>query len=389
MQWLIVTQKELKDNIRDRRSFFFAVFYGPVLMPLLLVLPMMFGAKANIIDYEATTDVLVMGAEHAPNLIAHMRKKNLNAVVAPANFKKQVQEGEIKVVLEISSDYGERMRVGKPALLTLYTNQSSKESQKSTRHIRSVIEAYSGHLSYWRLRARGFEYETTKVIKILEQDLSSEGIGGMVFGFLTYFIIVLTMMTGGFYLAVDSSAGERERCSLEPLLALPLTRYSIVIGKYLAVLFFVTLSSLLASLMMYLLFTFLPFEEILNFLDLSGATLVSAFLFAFPCCFLVAGLLMATAAFTKSTKEAQTYISMLYILPMIPMLLAQAMDVKSTLLTMFIPFYSQYTLIDKTVKNETIPVEYIFSSVSGSFLVAGILLFLAIWFYRQEKILGS
>ncbi|SMF01235.1 sodium transport system permease protein [Alteromonadaceae bacterium Bs31] len=389
MQWLIVTMKEMKDNIRDKRSFFFAVVYGPIFMPLLLIMPMMFGAKANIIDYQATSDVMVLGREYAPNLVAHLKKNNLNAIDAPAEFKQQIQEGLIKVVLEIPEGYGQRLRTAKPALLTLYTNQSSKDSQKSARHIRSIIESYSGHLGYWRMRARGFDHDVTQVIKVVEQDLSSEGLSGMIFGFLTYFVIVLTMMTGGFYLAIDISAGERERSSLEPLLALPMSRHSIVIGKYLAVLCFVTFSSLLATIVMYLLFTFLPFGEISNFLDLSGTTLLRAFIFAFPCCFVVASLLTATAAFTKSTKEAQTYISILYILPMIPMLLGQAMDIKSSSLSMLIPFFSQYTLIDKTVKNESISMEYLAASFSGSLIVAGLLLFAAIYLYRQEKILGN
>jgi len=389
MQWLIVTLKEMKDNLRDKRAFFFAVVYGPVIMPALMLLPMLFSAKEHMIDYEKTTDIMVVGAETAPNLVAHLESNNLHAVNAPDNFKYQIEQGQLEAVLEIGDNYDERMREGKPALLTLYLNRSRKDSQKTARHIRSIVDAYSRQLNYWRLSARGIPNEITQPIKVLEEDLSSEGLSGMVFGFFTYFIIVFTMMTGGFYLAVDISAGERERHSLEPLLALPISRANIVFGKYLAILCFVTFSSFLATLVMYLLLTLLPFDDILSFINLNGSTLVSAFLLSIPCCFLVSSLLMATAAFTKSAKEAQTYISILYILPMVPMLLNQFMDIKTTAVVMLIPFFSQFTLIDKTIKNESFEMAHVLASAGGSLFLAALLVLLAIWLYRQEKILGD
>ena len=100
-------------------------------------------------------------------------------------------------------------------------------------------------------------------------------------------------------------------------------------------------------------------------------------------------LLVATAAFTKSAKEAQTYISILYLLPMIPMLVGQFMDIKSTAQTMLIPFFSQYQLIDKVVKGETIIAGHVYTSVGGSLFVAVILLLIAFRLYRQDKILGN
>src|SRR5690606_16222561 len=121
-------------------------------------------------------------------------------------------------------------------------------------------------------------------------------------------------------------------------------------------------SGFLSCLSLYLLFKFLPFEELSLFIRFDAGTMVTAFLLALPCSFLATSMLMATAAFTKSAKEAQTYISILYLLPMIPMLIGQVMDIKSSATTMLIPFFSQYQLIDKAVKGETITAEYIFTS---------------------------
>lgn len=388
-QWLVVAAKEIKDNLRDKRAFFFAIVYGPVIMPLLIVGPMLLGAKTGIINFEEDTNIHVVGEEHAPNLIAHLKTRNLIAVPTPQGYKSKIREGDLDAVLEIPDDYGEKMRDGKPSPLYLYVNHSNKKSEKSARHIRSILNAYSGHLGYWRMQARGFDYQITQTLQVVEQDLSSEGFSGMLFGFLTYFIIVFTMMTGGFYLAVDITAGERERNSMEPLLTLPISRFRIVVGKTIAILTFVTLSGFLSTLSLFAIFEFFPLDELSVFLNLSGVTLAHAFLFALPCAVLVASLLMATAAFTKSAKEAQTYISLLYLLPMIPMFVGQFVNLKMSFLNMLIPFFSQYTLIDKTVKNETIMTEYVFASATGTILCAVILFGLSVRLYQREKILAQ
>lgn len=388
-QWLVVAAKEIKDNLRDKRAFFFAIVYGPVIMPLLIVGPMLLGAKTGIINFEETTNIHVVGVEYAPNLIAHLKSKNLIAVATPQDYKSKIREGDLDAVLKIPKNYGEKIRGGKPSPLYLYVNYSNKKSEKAARHIRSIINAYSGHLGYWRMQTRGFDYQITQALQVVEQDLSSEGFSGMIFGFLTYFIIVFTMMTGGFYLAVDITAGERERNSMEPLLTLPISRFRIVVGKYIAILAFVTLSGFLSTLSLFAIFEFVPFDELSVVLNLSGMTLTHAFILALPCAVLVTSLLMATAAFTKSAKEAQTYISLLYLLPMIPMFVGQFANLKTSFLNMLIPFFSQYTLIDKTVKNETIAAQYVLASAVGTLLLALVLFGVAVKLYQREKILAQ
>jgi len=387
-QLLIVTLKEIKDNLRDKRAFFFALIYGPVFMPLMIVGPMLLGAKTGIIDFESTTDVHVAGQAHGPNFMDYLRKHNFRIVDAPDNYKQKIREGELVAVVEIGENFGEKMRGGEPSPVLLYVNHSNKKSEKAGRHLKTVISGYGYHLNYWRLRVRGIDSRFTQVIQVVEQDLSNEGFSGLIFGFFMYFIIVFTMMTGGFYLAVDITAGERERNSLEPLLSLPISRSKVVMGKYLALFSFVFFSGLMSTVSLYLLFTFLPFDELAMFINVSISALLSAFAIAIPCGVLISSLLMATAAFTKSAKEAQTYISLLYVVPIVPMLLGQFADIKTTSISMLVPFYSQYTLIDKTVKSETIDPIFYLSSVGGALLCALVLLWVAMILYRKEKILS-
>ncbi|WP_045826167.1 ABC transporter permease [Teredinibacter turnerae] len=386
-QILTVALKEIKDNIRDRRAFFFALIYGPVLMPLLMVGPILFSAKNNVIDFDATSDLYVVGAEQAPNLIQMLLQNNLVAKPAPPNFREKLRSGELAVVLEISDIYGERLREGKPAPLFVYVNHSSKDSLKAANQLKSVLSRYSAELGYWRLNARGLSADLSTPIKLVEEDVSSQGISGMLFGFMVYFLIMFTMMTGGFYLAVDITAGERERNSLEPLLSLPIARWRLVAGKYLAILGFVGTSASLAVACVYLIFTLVPMDDLHIVLNLSGTALVQSYLVALPCIFFVAALLLATSAYTRTPKEAQTYISVLYLLPMAPILVKQLSDVAMSGPLLALPYLGQFSLIDRIIKAESFSLAELSFSVGGTLLCAVVLIAVALSLYKREQIL--
>ena len=382
-----ITLKEIRDNLRDKRSFFFALVYGPILMPLLMFIPMILGVNSSWIDLDATTELHVVGEELAPNLIQHLSNHNFDVVAAPKNFKQRIRERELKVVLEITPAYGENLREGKHAPLALYFNESSKKSQSALRHLSGVLHSYNKQLGHLRLLSRGIDPEINRVINPREIDLSSEGLSGLILVFFVYFIIVFSMMSGGFYLAVDATAGERERHSLEPLLSLPVSRQHILIGKWLAILLFVLLSGCLSVVSVFLILSFFPGGAASELFSLNSIALLKSFAITLPCGVLISAILVAVAAFTRSTKEAQTYISLMYILPMAPSLIGQFLDLKPTLLLYTTPFFSQYQLINKMMKDETVVLNQILLSVAGSALLTLIMLLLAIWLYRRDQIL--
>ncbi|MBX2859548.1 MAG: ABC transporter permease [Cellvibrionaceae bacterium] len=382
-----ITLKEIKDNLRDRRSFFFAVIYGPIMMPLLMFIPVILGVKSTWIDLDSTTELQVVGAELAPNLIQYLRNHNFDAVAASNNFKQLIREREITIVLEVTAEYGEKLRDAKRAPLLLHFNESSKKSQSAAGHLRSVINSYNSQLGYLRLLSRGIDPEINNVIDLRENDLSKEGISGLILVFFVYFIIVFSMMSGGFYLAVDVTAGERERNSLEPLLSLPVSRQKILLGKWLAVLLFVMFSGFLSVVCIYLILSFFPAGAAGELFSLNRMALLKSLLLTLPCGLLISAILVAIAAFTRSSKEAQTYISLMYLLPAAPSILGQFLDLKPNLLMQIVPFFSQYQLINKVMKDETVAQMPIILSVVGSLLFALSTLMIAIWLYRRDQIL--
>jgi len=384
---LAIIKKEIVDNIRDRRSLFFAVFYGPVLLPSIIAGSMFASYLQFAIDFEEVTDLPVLHAERAPNLINFLYQHNFDAVPAPENYERELLEGEIPVVLAIEESYGEQLAAGKPASLTVYSNQGNRSSSKETNKLLATLRAYEQTLDNLRMKTRGIDPDIFDSLGVDEIDVSKDGVAGQIMSSLFPFLLIISMVMGGFYLAIDTTAGERERNSLEPLLSLPLSREMLVLGKYLALLFFVLLSAFLTVVTLSIVFRFMPTEIFAGTLHFDFLTLFKGFLYALPLVFLIGSLLMSVAAFTRSTKEAQTWLGILMVVPMAPYFLMQFINVKSANIIMFMPMMSQYKILEKVAKNETVEPLHLLLSVSGTMLAAGLLLGVAFWLYRQDRIL--
>lgn len=384
----IVALKEIRENLRDKRALFFAFIYGPLLMPALMLGPAFFAAKSHYVDYEKEKAIHVVGAEYAPNLIQRLRENNLLAEPAPTGFRTEIEQESIDLVLEIPDSYNERLREGRRAPLTLYFNASSSQSKNTLQQTRAALYGYSSYLGHLRLSARGQDPDLANALSIIEQDVSSEKFGDKFFSGMLYFLLVFNMVMGGFYLAVDSTAGERERNSLETLLSLPARREAFVFGKYLAILTFVSLASLATFMTVYLMLELLPLEKLPLFAGLTSTNLLYGFAIILPSCAFSAAVLVTAAAFTKSVKEAQTFLGILFLLPMAPFGVSQITNVPMDYLTLSVPFLAQHQLIEAVFLGETIQLTQIAVSVVAIFVWAFLLLTLASIFYRSERILG-
>jgi len=195
------------------------------------------------------------------------------------------------------------------------------------------------------------------------------------------------MVMGGFYLAIDTTAGERERQSLEPLLSLPLDRRELVMGKFGATACFVALSAILTSISVFVLFQFFPTDLIGGGLHFDAWTIGKAFLVATPLIAFISAVLITVSAFTRSTKEAQTYLGVLMVIPMAPFFILQFVNIRNELHSMPIPMMSQYQLLERIVLGDTTPALHVFLSVAGTLIFAVLMLVLAIRLYSRDRIL--
>lgn len=385
----VIALKEIRENLRDRRALFFALIYGPLLMPVLLLGPAFFAAKSHLVDFDIDKEIHVAGMGNAPNLIQRLLENNLVAQPAPEDYRQQLLERRLELVLEIPDNYEDRLRSGNRAPLTLLYNGAESSSKNTLQQTRVALHTYNSYLGFLRLSARGQDPELISAFNIIEQDIADENPGDRFLSGVLYFLLVFNMVIGGYYLAVDSTAGERERNSLETLLSLPAPRHAIVWGKYLAVLAFIVTSVAVTLLSVFLLTVALPLQSIPLFASLTTGALVTAFLIVLPCSCLIASLLITAAAFTRSVKEAQTYLGLLLVIPMAPLGVARLMDIPQNDLVLAIPFLAQLEILERSILDDARILTEGLIAGGATLLWAALLLTLAVAFYRSEKILGS
>jgi len=385
--WTLVS-KEIRDNLRDRRSLFFALIYGPLLLPLMMVGPMLYSIDRHSIDFEAPTQIAVAGGEQAPNLLQFLRQHNLDAIEAPEDYRQQLVSGDLSVVLSIPETYATHFVHGEPAPLMIYYASSEDESGNRRRQLRGVLEQYASQMRSLRFSSRGIDSRLFEPLVISERDQSDKPGDLLFIAYLVPFLLMLSMLMGGYYLAVDTTAGERERHSLEPLLSLPLPRYQIVLGKYCAILAFVGLAMLLPLITTFALLRLLPGDLLDGSLDFGTATFFTALLSNVPTAVLISAFIMAIAAYTRNTKEAQTHLSVAMLLPIIPFLALQFLSLPLNELTMLIPLLSQFQIMELAVFSTDVPLLYLGLSAAGSLVLATVFLVMAIQLYRRERILA-
>jgi len=384
-----VCRKEILDNLRDRQTVFYALLFGPLLLPLIVAGSLIAGFKQSSIDFNEVTELSVINAQSAPNLISFLRQNNIDAVEAPKDYRERLIQSELELVLEVPENFSTNLRAARPAPLNLYSNEADKNSTKAARKITSLLMVYERSLDTLRLQARGLNPNIFNSLLVQQVDVSEDGTGTQILASMLPFLLIMSMVMGGFYLAIDTTAGERERLSLEPLLSLPINRSAVVTGKYLATLAFVTFSGFLTAVALVLLFRFFPSDALSTLLRFDPLTIAKAFVLALPLTLLITSLLLAVSAFTRSTKEAQTYLGILMIIPMAPFFLLQFLNIRSATVIMAIPMMSQYKLLEKVVKGETLDPMHVALSVSGTLICALLLLMVAISLYRRDRIIAG
>lgn len=389
MSFGVVLKKECLDNIRDKRTIL-SSFSLAVLGPIFFVGIMVFVLERALGESDDAISFTVVGATHAPELMAYLQGKDTEIERVDSETPVElVRNGDHKLVLVISPDYAERYSKGSQNTLALIHDSSQLSSTR--RHLailRSHIGAYSRTVGLLRLQLRGVDPTLTSPIATQEIDVASPAARALtILGSLPYFL-VLAIFMGGFYLAIDTTAGEREHGSLEPLLTQPVSRAQLVLGKIGATTVFGAMSLIIFLISLYFAVPFVPFERIGMALEIGVAQLGPIFLISLPLLLFAAGLLTTVASFSKSYKEAQTYLTMVILMPTLPLIFAQLTNVETSLGVMFVPSLSQATLMADIIKGETVEVINVATSFVTTSIYGALLAYLSIYLYRREQILG-
>lgn len=389
-QILIVTKKEIKDNFRDRKTVMSSIVMGAVFMPVLFVVMMNFIVNMQKDKAEAQLEMVVKGSEHARGLIRFMKTKAVKIREFEGNAKKAIQDQTEEAIVVIPESFAEHFSAGIPARVQLYYDATAKGATNVTRQrIQALIREYSTTIGLTRLQLRGVSPLSIQAVVIEDYDVSTaQSKGAMAMAFLPY-VLILGLFMGSMYLAIDTMAGEKERNSLEALLLNPIKRSHLLIGKLLATITF-GLVTLVATIISFkIAMPFMPLDDLGMTVDLGVKNISILLLILAPLAVLAASLQTIVATYSKSFKEAQTYVNLLIILPMIPSMALMFMPVKEKLWMMAAPVLSQNLIINHIMRGEQVEAGSILTAVTGSLLVGLLFALVAIKLYSRERLLFS
>ncbi|MBK9926839.1 MAG: ABC transporter permease [Anaerolineales bacterium] len=383
----IIFQKELLDNLRDYRSWMTGLFwalFGPLLLGgMIMLLGNTFRDRV-----EQSLVLPVSGAENAPNLIAYLEQQDVIIKTAPVDPEAAVIAGDINVALIIPEDYGEEFTSGESATLRLVFDSTRQSASADINRTQSLLNGYSEYIGLLRLSLRGVSPEVTQVLQIEEIDTATPQSQALIFISMLPYFIIFAIFNGASPVITDATAGERERGSLEPLLINPLRRGWVAIGKMLAATPFATINLIITLAGFAAIFRLLPIEELIGVqIGFDMSTLMAVFLICIPIVFLACAIQTLIASFTKTAKEAGTYLPFVGLIPSLPGLALAFLPVKPDLWTMLIPTFGQQILINQFLRSEPITGMNIVISTVATILLTVVITYIAVKLYESERII--
>jgi sodium transport system permease protein len=388
---LTVLRKELRENLRDRRSVISALIFSAVLMPLVVSLLVNLTVRRGQNQDNQPLTLAVVHGERAPNLLADLRQYRIEVVAVDMDdgaARAAVQHALRRIVLAIPDNYASQLAQGLPAPVLLYTDSSDAAGAADVGRVRAVLARHASEIARLRLMTRGIDPMVLSAIAIQDVDVATPTSRSvLILGAFTV-LILMSMLMGGLHVALDATAGERERGSLEPLLTVPVRREQLIYGKILAACVFMLLALTVSACAMALALRHAGLERLGMNENMNPLTVLELIACCAPLAPLSASLMTVVAAFTRSYREAQTYVGLILLIPTFPLIFASTLGLRPSAWLMMVPSLSQHFMVTGLLRAEPVPALYAALSVSVSLALGAVAAYAAGRLYHREALLG-
>jgi len=306
---LVVFLKEVRDALRDRRTALMVLVASVVTGPLTLVLVAQF--VSGLEERASTLKVRLAGAQHAPALVNFLRRADVEIEEAPEDYAARVKKGDLEAVIVVPRDFHERWLDHEEARVELVFDDSRTESSPAIRQSERLLEAFNRESAYLRLMARGVSPSLNETVKVERVNAATPRQRGAVLLFLIPMFAILAPLLGGMTLAIDATAGERERGSLEPLLANPVSTAAFAFGKWLAAWASATVVAAVTLAGFVLAATLYAEKKLPALLQFGVPEYLRFVAIVVPLAAFTSAAQMLISTYGRTYREAQTYVSYL------------------------------------------------------------------------------
>ena len=383
----VIALKEIVDLLRDRRTMIVTVITamaaGPVLM--LLVINLIAGQANKARDLRLP----IIGATHAPALVAFLQRQQVAILEPPADFESKIKSGDLDIVLEIDAAFAARVAKGEPGVVHLIYDRSRDRALPTIYELEKLLRAYNREWGSGRLLLRGIGETVANPIAIEVRDLSTPQSSGALVLFLIAYYGLFAAVMGGMAAAVDTIAGERERTSLEPLLTTSVRPLELAAGKLASVVVLNACTVTLTLTGFYLILGFAPLPAV-GIPFLFGLSELMKFLLVLaPLILLMPSVFLYLGARARSYKEAQSNVALLFFVASLAPIVQMFLQKKEPAWLSWVPVSGQYGLLSRVLRGEALPMEELLQSYAIPAMLTVVALLSVARLFAREAALAA
>jgi sodium transport system permease protein len=362
--------KELRDALRDRRTALMIFMASVLTGPLLLVLMAQFVSSQQ--DKVANPKVLIANQERAPELVNFLRRYDVEIEAAPTDYEARIKQGTTEAVVVVPEDFARHLAAGEAAKVELVYDDSRGEANTAINQTERLLRAFNQETATLRMIARGVSPELLQPLRVERINMATPRQRGALILFIFPVFAILAPMLGGMTIAIDSTAGERERGSLEPLLANPVPAREFALGKWLAAWTFACTVAML-TLTGFAVASLAYAQKKLPSLQAIGVTELAQFLvIIIPFAAMTSALTLLICTSGRSYREAQTYMSYLVsVVSFVPVVMMLT-NMKEAAWQLAVPMVAQQVVLGRVMRGDGMgPFDYLVPA-AVAFIVAAI-----------------
>lgn len=368
----VLFKKEVLDAGRDKRSVMAGLYYAigsPIIMCVLFSIMLKQFASPDELK------ITIKNADAALALVQYLESKEII----------HSTDDDVKAItLEISADYQDKMREGRSAQVTIIADKSDDKLRKSITELERALMRYNSEVASLRLLTRGIDPTVMQAVNVQVHDQATpESKGGMFLGIATL-SIVLTLFYAAMNLAIDTSAGERERNSLALLLSHPLSSMQVVLAKSAAIAAFSMLGLAIILVVSKFAYALVPWQQLGFSVNIGFDFMLLCMVIGLPIALMSASLQVFVSFMAKSFKEAQTYVTMVLFVPM-GLSMVTTYDI-ATEYVQWLPIAAQQHAMIEFIKGNALPWPQLFISTLVTLALFGLFSWLSSRMLKSEKV---